>query len=76
MCRPSGTSAMPRLSTASGTSPVRASPSKTTEPCWGLRAPASARSKVVLPAPFGPSAATISPGATSSDTSRTATTAP
>ena len=62
--------------TASGTSPDRGLPSKLAEPCCGFSAPAMARSSVVLPAPFGPSVATISPVKTSSETSRIATTAP
>ena len=45
-------------------------------PFDGAIKPASIRSVVVLPAPFGPSSATISDRLTSNDTSRTAVRAP
>src|SRR5438034_89167 len=44
-----------------------------TRPEVGRRMPASDRSVVVLPAPFGPMRPTISPGPTSNDRSSTAT---
>ena len=51
-------------------------PSTSTWPRSGDRMPASIRSVVVLPAPFGPSRPTISPGLTARDTSATAITSP
>ena len=74
--RPSGISAIPRRTTDSGPIPTIDEPSNRTEPERGLSAPASVRSRVVFPAPFGPSAATISPEATSKETSRSASTLP
>src|SRR6267143_1473536 len=47
-----------------------------TRPEVGRRMPASDRSVVVLPAPFGPMRPTISPGPTSNDRSSTATKSP
>ena len=48
-------------------------PPKRTVPDEGSIRPASIRSVVVLPAPFGPSSAKTSPGTSSNDTSSTAT---
>ncbi len=45
-------------------------------PASGSITPASRRSTVVLPEPFGPTSAVILPGSTSSDTSRAAVTSP
>ena len=50
-----------------------AAPSKRMSPASGLNTPAMRLNSVVLPAPFGPMTAKISPGATASDTSSTAT---
>ena len=50
-------------------------PSKVTVPVHGTRREMAARVEV-LPAPLGPSRATASPSATSSDTPDTASTAP
>jgi hypothetical protein len=47
-------------------------PSTRTSPALRLRSPAMISTTVVLPAPFGPSSAKISPRAISSATSRTA----
>src|SRR6188472_336868 len=49
------------------------SPNTVTVPCDGCVRPPIARSRVVLPAPFGPSSA-VTPGSTTSETSLTATT--
>ena len=51
-------------------------PSTVTRPDEGSISPASIRSVVVLPAPFGPSSAKISPGTRSNETSSTATRVP
>src|SRR5262245_37007504 len=51
-------------------------PWKCTVPDDGRIRPASMRSVVVLPAPFGPTSAKISPARTSNDTSSTATRGP
>ena len=51
--------------------PDRGLPSSVIVPASGLRMSVIMRISVVLPAPFGPSSAKISPGATSNDTSFT-----
>ena len=53
---------VPRDSDESGT------PSRVTRPLAGLRVPASRRSSVVLPEPFGPIKPMSAPVGTSSDT--------
>ena len=55
---------------------VSVSPPMLMVPPLGRISPASIRSVVVLPAPFGPSRAKISPGASSKETSSTATRSP
>ena len=47
-----------------------------TAPACGFSSPASTRSSVDLPAPFGPTSATTSPGATASDTPSSSVFAP
>src|SRR5437868_13535824 len=47
-------------------------PSTRTSPSLGARIPPMVRLAVVLPAPFGPRSATISPGCTSNETSSSA----
>ena len=62
---------LPRASAAVASD--SSTPSIEMRPAVGRINPASIRMVVVLPAPFGPSSATISPPWTDSDTSRTAT---
>src|SRR5437879_4770366 len=69
-CRLPSTSAMRRLN---GGPPVQGtSPAASTRPLVGYKSPASILSVVVLPAPFGPRNATISPGSIRNVTLRTA----
>ena len=49
-------------------SAASARPFSATVPACGASSPASTRSSVDLPAPFGPTSATVSPGATASET--------
>src|SRR2546422_7628370 len=71
-CRLPSTSAMRRLN---GGPPVQGTnPAASTRPLVGYKSPASILSVVVLPAPFGPRNATISPGSIPNVTSRTACT--
>src|SRR3972149_5677495 len=70
--RPSGTSASPRRAISAVWSRVMSSPPRRTAPACLGRRPHTALTSVVLPAPFAPSSATISPGATRSDTRRRA----
>jgi hypothetical protein len=51
-------------------------PKTATEPSSGCCRPRSMSTVVVLPAPFGPSRATVSPGCTETSTPRTAGTGP
>src|SRR5688572_31301794 len=51
-------------------------PSTSTSPSLGARIPAMMRLAVVLPAPFGPRSATISPGSTRNETWSSATVRP
>ena len=60
-----------RLRSADPVARVSCTPSIATVPLVGAISPASIRSVVVLPAPFGPSSATISPRPTSNVTSLT-----
>src|SRR5579884_4313432 len=69
MPRPSGTSEMPRRATRSPRMRVMSRPSNHTVPEEGRRRPPMVSSSVVLPAPLGPSSATISPLSTSRLTS-------
>ena len=73
---PSGTSAIPVRAIASGARPRSDSPAKRTSPPRTRTRPMIACSVVDFPAPFGPMRPTISPGATSNDTPRTAGTPP
>ena len=66
MPRPSGTCAIPARATPPGARPSRL-PATTTSPSRRT-VPETARSVVVLPAPFAPSSATISPSPTVSET--------
>src|SRR6516164_1801377 len=69
---PSGTSAMPRATTAwAGSSPI-GSPSKTTASRRDAITPAMHLSSVDLPAPLAPMTATTSPGCARSDTPNSA----
>src|ERR1019366_905343 len=63
---------MPALQVRSGRKPAMSRPSKTMRPLVGAKTPAMRLKSVVLPAPFGPMSATISPWSTRSDTSETA----
>ena len=63
---------MPRRTTTWLGEPVSISPAKRMSPFCGVSTPAIMRTVVDLPAPLAPSSATISPGWTESDTSRTA----
>src|SRR5262249_42607486 len=70
--RPSGTSAMPRATTAwAGSSPI-GSPSKTMASRRDAITPAMHLSSVDLPAPLAPMTAITSPGGTRSDTPNSA----
>ena len=75
-CRPGVSVTTPtRARTPAGS--VRTSqPATVASPDVGASSPASRRTVVVLPAPFGPSSARIVPAGTVSDTSSTATTLP
>ena len=64
----SGTSAMPRRTTAAEDAPVMSRPSKVTEPRRGRSRPAIVIRSVVLPAPFGPSTQVIRPSGTEMST--------
>ncbi len=74
--RPSGTCAMPRRTIPFGDRPTIGLPAYSMRPDAGLTMPEIAFSVVDLPAPFGPSSATIAPSSTASETSRSARTAP
>ena len=65
MPRPSGTCSRPRRVIRSAGWPVMSSPPNRTQPAMAGIIPEMARSVVVLPAPFAPSRATISPSSTS-----------
>ena len=56
---PSGTCAIPALTICSGLRPARSVPPSRTRPRRGLIMPLTARSSVVLPAPFAPSTAVM-----------------
>ena len=60
--RSSGTCASPRRGIRCGRVPSTTSPSTSTLPASGASRPDRVSSVVVLPAPFGPSSATTSPG--------------
>src|SRR5215472_18256467 len=61
---------MPRLARSSGGRLVTSSCPSSTRPVVIRRIPTSAFNTVLLPAPFGPITATISPGPTAIETSR------
>src|SRR6185437_15639582 len=63
---------MPAAQMRCGGRPAMSRPSKTMRPASGRWKPARAANKVVLPAPFGPIRATISPAWTSRETPSTA----
>src|SRR5882762_3642258 len=68
--------ANPRRARAGADSAVTSSPAKRTRPRSGRRLPASWPISVVLPAPFGPMMAWVSPSRTSRSTSSLASSAP
>ncbi len=74
--RPSGTWARPIRAMFSVATPVSRTSSRKTSPVLGVTRPEIVRSNVVLPAPFAPSTAVISPVGASKETSRSARTAP
>ena len=75
-CRPSGHSASPRRTRSSIVMRVMSSPASTTRPPLIGNAPIAAFSRVVLPAPFGPIIAVISPARTVRLALRSARSAP
>ena len=75
MPRPSGTCATPERATDSGPAPRSRLPPTITSPLRRTM-PETARSVVVLPAPFAPSSATISPSSTVKETPCSAATCP
>src|SRR6266705_5000932 len=68
--------AKPRCERAGAESAVMSSPAKRTRPRSGTRLPASWPISVVLPAPFGPMIACVSPSSTSRSTLSLASSAP
>ncbi len=68
--------ARPRATRSWVDSAVTSAPSKRTRPASGRRCPDSCATRLVLPAPFGPIRAWISPGRTSRSTWSVATSAP
>src|SRR5229473_2866325 len=74
--RPSGTCAMPRSTIRWADAPWSASPSKVMRPERGRSRPLSVERSVVLPAPFDPTSATISPARISRSTSHSTWTSP
>ena len=74
--RSSATCARPRRAFLNGALVLTSMPSMVTEPASGLSRPEIVSRVVVLPAPFGPSSATTSPGRTSISSSRTTATPP
>ena len=73
---PPGMSEMPRWVVTSADRLVTSSPWKCTVPAFGRTRPQMPFNRVDLPAPFVPSSATISPGATSKSTSNRICTGP
>src|SRR5437762_11783103 len=67
---------MPSAARRAGPSREISAPAKRMMPLSGFSSPESALISVVLPAPFGPMTAWISPGATDRDTSPVATRPP
>src|SRR4029450_2797796 len=74
--RPSGTMASPRSTIRCGLAARRSWPSQRTIPLRGRTRPATQPRRVDLPAPLGPSSATISPGATVTETDESTGTSP
>ena len=62
MWRPSGTWLMPRFTISCGSLPSMRSPSNRISPARGRSIPEIVMSVVLLPAPFAPITATVSPG--------------
>src|SRR6266576_741254 len=67
---------MPSLHRAAASSLVTARPAKRTSPASGARSPEMRPNRLVLPAPFGPTIPTTSPGPTANDRSSAMTTRP
>src|SRR5215469_2593041 len=67
---------MPSRHRAAGSSLVTVRPAKRTSPAPGARSPEMRPNRLVLPAPFGPTIPTTSPGPTASDRSSAMTTRP
>src|ERR1700761_6563655 len=67
---------MPRRQRAAESSRVTFFPAKLTWPAFGARSPEMRPNRLVLPAPFGPTIPTVSPGATARDRSSAMTTRP
>src|SRR5256884_8740903 len=67
---------MPSLHRAAASSLVTARPAKLTSPASGARSPEMRPNRLVLPAPFGPTIPTTSPGPTANDRSSAMTTRP
>src|SRR5690242_15676751 len=67
---------MPSLHRAAASSLVTVRPAKRTWPPPGARSPEIRPNRLVLPAPFGPTIPTTSPGPTASDSSSAMTTRP
>src|ERR1700756_4248339 len=67
---------MPSLHRAAASSLVTVRPEKETLPAPGDRSPEMRPNRLVLPAPFGPTIPTVSPGPTANDRSSAMTTRP
>src|SRR5579859_2101022 len=67
---------MPSLHRAAASSLVTVRPAKRTCPASGARSPEIRPNRLVLPAPFGPTIPTVSPGPTASDRLSATTTRP
>src|SRR5262249_26747589 len=67
---------MPSLHRAAASSLVTVRPAKRTSPAPGARSPEMRPNRLVLPAPFGPTIPTTSPGPTANDRSSAMTTRP
>src|SRR6516162_3165524 len=67
---------MPSRHRAAGSSLVIVRPAKRTSPAPGARSPEMRPNRLVLPAPFGPTIPTTSPGPTAKDRSSAMTTRP
>ena len=76
MCTSWNARAIPRLASSTGPMPAMSSPLKRTTPAVGFRSPVSTFTRVVLPAPLGPTIDTSSPSAIDSDTPSSATNSP